>query len=95
MEHTFDRKEPWGDGETYPALYVHRALALVSMAVRSAEGAAAVRKQTGGNAPELVQGILDDVEALRRENACALPELLDLAQEAVDNLDARDMTKER
>lgn len=51
--------------EAYAPMYVHRALALVEIAIRSEEGAAAVRRMTGGNAPELVQGILDGIEGLR------------------------------
>lgn len=47
------------------ALSVTRALALVEMALESEAGAQAVRKQTGGNAPESVQGILDGVCVLR------------------------------
>lgn len=55
-----DQEEP----ERLSAHHVHRALALVEQCLRGEEGAAAVRKQTGGNAPELVQGIIDSIHAL-------------------------------
>lgn len=42
-------------------LRVHRALALVETTLRGAKEAQAIRRQTCGNAPELVQGILDAV----------------------------------
>lgn len=41
-----------------------RALALVDIALDGPEGVEQVRKMTGGNAPELVQGILDRVTVL-------------------------------
>ena len=50
-------------GEEVP-LWIARALALVEQSLRSVEGRDAVRKQTGGNAPELVQGILDRIGEL-------------------------------
>lgn len=47
--------------------FVSRALGLVEVALASEIGSEAVRHQTGGTAPELVQGILDGIFALRRE----------------------------
>lgn len=41
-----------------------RALALVDIALRGPDGVKQVRKMTGGNAPELVQGLLDGVTVL-------------------------------
>lgn len=46
---------------------LHRALALVERALESEAQAEAVREQTGGTAPELVQGMLDQVFRLRAE----------------------------
>lgn len=44
--------------------YVYRALALVDMALESRKGLVAVGRQTGGTAPELVQGLLDKIAQL-------------------------------
>lgn len=45
-------------------VHVYRALALVDVALESRERMIAVGRQTGGNAPELVQGLLDKIAQL-------------------------------
>lgn len=44
--------------------HVYRALALVDRSLESEEGMRAVQRQTGGTAPEIVQGLLDKIVAL-------------------------------
>lgn len=46
------------------SVHVHRSLALVERSLKSREGYEAVCLQTGGSAPELVQGILDGIGGL-------------------------------
>ena len=56
----WSRSEAPGD----TGAHVHRALALVERALRSKADCDAVNLQTGGSAPELVQGILDGITNL-------------------------------
>lgn len=65
------------------ALATTKALALVDMTVQSIEGRDAVRRQTGGNAPELVQGLLDNIGAMWDR----IINLEKLAAEHADTLD--------
>ena len=56
--------EPYSTHDDGVPLWIARALSLVDSSLRSVEGRDAVRRQTGGNAPELVQGLLDQIGAL-------------------------------
>lgn len=61
-----------------------RNLALVEMALRDQAGAEAVRKQTGGSAPEQVQGILDGIEELRAQHRAQLRRLRERCARLID-----------
>lgn len=52
------------DAQAARDAHVHRALALVERSLRSEADMRAVQRETGGNGPELVQGILDGIARL-------------------------------
>lgn len=65
--------------DTLPTLFVSKALVLVETSLQGSIPAQTVREQTGGNAPELVQGILDSIGVLH-DRAAELEHEKDIAE---------------